>query len=166
MKQNIIPSITTINRTTTTAYIVTALILCSAAIYFIAASQDYSQIFQSASSQNISASKDALADLIGTTNEMIFFLMVGVAHIPVALWIARTRHYSKLPYIVAIIGSAALIVFYIATRAIALPNIGLQTDVGSIDITCKLLQGAIIAGSLTILRMRTTFAKTTAKITR
>ncbi len=97
---------------------------------------------------------------------MVFFVVVGVAHIPVALWIARTRHYSKLPYIVAITGSAALIVFYIATRAIALPNIGLQTDVGSIDITCKLLQGAIIAGSLILLRMSTRFANTSARITR
>ena len=83
------------------SYIVTALILSTAAIYFIAASQDYVQIFQSASSQNVSASKDALADLIGTTNEMIFFVVVGVAHIPVALWIA-TRHNSKISYIVAI----------------------------------------------------------------
>jgi hypothetical protein len=139
MEKTINPSTMTINRKTTTiVYMVTALILSSVAICFIAASQDYVQIFQSASSQNISASKDALADLIGTTNKMIFYIAVGIAYIPVALWTTRTTHHSKLPYIVAIIGSAALIVFYVATRVIALPNIGLQTDVGSIDITCKL----------------------------
>jgi len=138
MEKTINPSTMTINRKTTTiVYMVTALILSSVAICFIA-SQDYVQIFQTASSQNISASKDALADLIGTTNKMIFYIAVGIAYIPVALWTTRTTHHSKLPYIVAIIGSAALIVFYVATRVIALPNIGLQTDVGSIDITCKL----------------------------
>ena len=65
---------------------------------------------------------------------------------------ARTTHHSKVPYVVAIIGSAALIVFYIATRTINLPNIGLQSDVGSTDIACKVLQGAISAGSLIILK--------------
>jgi hypothetical protein len=145
----------TINQRTTTtiAYIVTALMLSTAVIYCIAASQDYVELSQTVSSQNsISSSKDALADLIGTTNEMIFFMIVGIAYIPVGFWMAkRKNHYSKAPYIVAIIGSAALIVFYIATRTINLPTIGLQTDVGSIDIAAKVLQSAIIAGSLFVL---------------
>ena len=154
MEKTINPSTMTINRKTTTiVYMVTALILSSVAIALLLLLKTMFR-FQTASSQNISASKDALADLIGTTNKMIFYIAVGIAYIPVALWTTRTTHHSKLPYIVAIIGSAALIVFYVATRVIALPNIGLQTDVGSIDITCKLLQGAILAGSLTILRMR------------
>ncbi len=86
---------------------------------------------------------------------MIFFIAVGVAYIPVALWMARTTHHSKIPYVVTIIGSSALIVFYIATRTINLPNIGLQPDIGSTDIACKVLQGAIIAGSLIVLRRST-----------
>jgi hypothetical protein len=65
--------------------------------------------------------------------------------------VKRKHHYSKVPYIIAIIGSAALIVFYIATRTIDLPTIGLQTDIGSIDIAAKVLQGAIIVGSLVVL---------------
>jgi hypothetical protein len=155
MKRIITTSSTINQRTTTTiAYIVTALMLSTAIIYFIAASQDYVELSQTvSSSQNsISSSKDALADLIGTTNEMIFFMIVGIAYIPVGFWMAkRKNHYSKAPYIVAIIGSAALIVFYIATRTINLPTIGLQTDVGSIDIAAKVLQSAIIAGSLVVL---------------
>lgn len=150
-----------ITRATTTVYVVTVLMLSTSVIYFIAASQDYSQIFHSVSFQTAS-SKDILADLIGTTNEMIFFIIVGIAYIPVALWTASNRHHSKIPYIVAIIGSAALIVFYVATRTIALPNIGLQTNVGSIDIASKVLQGATIAASLIVLRMTRRFASITA----
>lgn len=52
----------------TIIYIVTALMLSTAAVYFIATSQDYVQIFQSVSSKH-SSTKDMLADLIGTTNE-------------------------------------------------------------------------------------------------
>ena len=158
MKRIMTTRLTTINQTTTIAYIVTALMLSTAVIYFIVASQDYIGLSQSVSasisSQNsISSSKDALADLIGTTNEMIFFIIVGIAYIPVALWmLVKRKHYSKPPYIVAIIGSAALIIFYIATRTVNLPTIGLQTDVGSIDIAAKVLQSAVIAGSLVVIR--------------
>ncbi|HXP49287.1 MAG TPA: hypothetical protein VN922_04995 [Bacteroidia bacterium] len=158
MKRNIILSTITANRTATIAYIVTALMLSTAVIYFIAAFQDYIELSQSVSSQNNSISKDALADIMGTTNEMIFFMIVGIAYIPVGFWIVKRKHHSKVPYIVAIIGSAALIAFYIATRTINLPTIGLQTDVGSIDIAAKVLQSAIIAGSLTMLRITKRFA--------
>ena len=48
---------------------------------------------------------------------------------------------------------AALIVFYIATRMVSLPIIGLQTDIGTIDTVSKVLQGAIIVGSLFVLRL-------------
>jgi hypothetical protein len=105
-------------------------------------------------------------NIIGTTNEMIFFMIVGIAYIPVGFWIVMRKHHSKIPYIVAIIGSAALIGFYIATRTISHPTIGLQTDVGSIDIAAKVLQGAIIAGSLFILRTTKRFATTTTQLTR
>jgi hypothetical protein len=161
MKRIMTTRLTTINQTTTIAYIVTALMLSTAFTYFIAASQDYIKLSQSVSasisSQNnsisSSSSKDALADLIGTTNEMMFFMIVGIAYIPVAFWIlVKRKNYFKSPYIVAIIGSAALIIFYIATRTVNVPTIGLQTDVGSIDIAAKVLQSAIITGSLVVIR--------------
>jgi hypothetical protein len=58
-------------------------------------------------------------------------MIIGVAYISVGFWIVRRKDHSKVPYIVAIIGSAALIVFYIATRTVSIHTIGLQTDVGS-----------------------------------
>jgi hypothetical protein len=156
MKRNTILSTITVNRTATIAYIITALMLSTAVIYFIVASQDYTELSNSVSFQN-SISKDALADLIGTTNEMIFFMIVGIAYILVGFWMIKRKYHSKIPYIVAIAGSAALIVFYIATRTVSLPTIGLQTDVGSIDIAAKALQSAIIAGSLIMLRITKRF---------
>ncbi len=152
MKRNTILSTIMVNRTATIVYILTALLLSTAVIYFIVAFQDYTELSQSVSSQN-SINKDALADLIGTTNEMIFFTIVGIAYLLVGFWMIKRKYHSKIPYIVAITGSAALIVFYVATRTVSLPTIGLQTDVGSIDIAAKVLQSAIIAGSLIMLRI-------------
>ena len=146
---------------TTIVYVVGALMLATAVMYLITASQDYIQLSQSVSSSassQINSTKDALADIMGTTNEMIFFMIVGIAYIPVGFWIVKRKHHSKVPYIVAIIGSAALIVFYIATRTVSIPTIGLQTDIGSIDIAVKVLQSAIIVGSLFVLGLPKTFA--------
>jgi hypothetical protein len=63
----------------------------------------------------------------------------------VAIWMLKVKHNNKIPYIIAIIGSAALIIFYILTRTINLPSIGLQADIGTIDITAKIIQGGIIS---------------------
>ena len=133
------------------AYIVIALMLSTAVIYFLVASQAYSELSQAASQSSGSISKDALADIIGTTNEMIFFIIIGIAYILVGFWMIKRKYHSKVPYIVAIIGSGALIVFYIATRIVSIPTIGLQTDIGTIDTVSKILQSSIIAGSLFVL---------------
>lgn len=146
MKGNMI--IVTKTNLSTIVYIVTALMLSTAVIYFIVASQSYSELAQLISQSTI---HKALSDITKTTNEMIFFMIVGIAYILVGFWIIKRKYRSKEPYIVAIAGSAALIVFYIATRTISLPTIGLETDIGTIDTVSKVLQGAIIAGSLFIL---------------
>ncbi len=91
-------------------YLVGALMLSTAVMYLITASQDYIQLAQSVSSSassQINSIKDVLADVMGTTNEMIFFMIIGVAYISVGFWIVRRKHHSKVPYIVAIIGSGS-----------------------------------------------------------
>ncbi len=137
-------------RITITSITIGALMLSTAVLYLIAASQDYIGLAESLSSSASSQinSRDRLDDIMGTTNEMIFFMIVGVAYIPVGFWIVKRKYQSKVPYILAITGSATLIVFYIATRIVSIPTVGLQTDVGSIDIAVKVLQSAIIVGSL------------------
>jgi len=90
---------------------------------------------------------------MGITNELIFFTIVGIAYILAGFWMLKRKYHSKISYIVAIAGSAALIVFYIVTRTVSLPTIGLQTDISTIDTVSKILQGSIIMGSLFVLKL-------------
>jgi hypothetical protein len=48
--------------------------------------------------------------------------------------------------------SVALIGLYIVSRTVTLPVVGIQGDVGLIDILAKVSQGAIIVVSLLLLR--------------
>ncbi len=139
----------------TIVYIVVALMLSTAVIYFVVASESYSEISKLTSQSTIN--KDALSEIMGITNELIFFTIVGIAYIIVGFWIIKRKYHSKVPYIVAIAGSAALIVFYIATRTVSVATIGLQTDIGTIDTVSKILQGSIIAGSLFVLGLSKRF---------
>ena len=135
----------------TVVYIVTTLMLSTAVIYFVVTSQSYSELSQLASQSSIN--KDALSEIMGITNELIFFTIVGIAYTLVGFWMIKRKYHSKIPYIVAIAGSAALIIFYIATRTVTLPTIGLQTDIGTIDTVSKIVQGSIIVGSLFLLKL-------------
>jgi hypothetical protein len=131
-------------------YVITALMVVTSLLYFYVAYEDYQELLQSSSASSSNAdSKDAAAassdDIQATRNEMTFFLIVAICYIPIAIWMLKVKHSSRIPYIIAIVGSAALIVFYILTRVIDLPSIGLQTDVGTTDIATKMLQGAIVA---------------------
>jgi uncharacterized membrane-anchored protein len=121
-------------------YVITALMFSVSIIYFVVAYQDYQQISQA----NPSNSKD-VSDIAATKNEMSFFIIVGIAYIPVALWMLKVKHNNKIPYAIAIIGSVALILFYVLTRTINIPSIGLQSDIGMIDLTAKVIQGVIVS---------------------
>ena len=81
----------------------------------------------------------------GAFIETAFFAAVGAAYIPVGLWATITRHTSKVPYVLAIGGS--LIGLYVLSRTADIPFVGLQDDVGFLDILSKILQGGIIAVS-------------------
>jgi len=83
--------------------------------------------------------------------ETAFFAAVGAAYIPIGIWATITRHTSKIPYILAIGGSVALICLYILSRTVDIPLVGQQDDVGFIDILSKVLQGGIIAVSAYII---------------
>ena len=83
---------------------------------------------------------------------MIFFLVVAIAYILVAIWMLKAKYGNKIPYTMGLIGSGALIIFYILTRTINIPSIGLQTDIGTMDIVTKVLQGVIIFLSAYIMK--------------
>ena len=144
------------NKSAILVYVVSALMISTAAVYFIVASQDYSELSQSASSSRSTTteSKDQ-GDIIATVNEMVFFIVVGVAYIAAGIWMLENKYYSKIPYIIAVIGSIALIAFYISTRTMNIPSIGVQDDVGTTDILSKVMQAAIAGVSIYIVRTST-----------
>jgi hypothetical protein len=155
------------NKSTTLVYVVAALIISTAAIYFIA-SQDYSELSQSAATSSNSStnseSKDQ-GDTIATVNEMTFFIVDGIAYIAAGIWMLENKYYSKVPYVIAAIGSVALIAFYISTRTINIPSIGIQDDVGTIDILCKVMQAAIAGISIYIIKSSTIIWRSTTTTT-
>lgn len=85
--------------------------------------------------------------------QMAFFIIAGLAHIPVAIWILKNkgRSNNKVPYIIAIAGSAGLIILYVLSRTLNLPVIGFEEHVGSVDILSKIFQVGIIIGSTILL---------------
>jgi hypothetical protein len=85
--------------------------------------------------------------------QMAFFIIAGLAHIPVAIWILKNKRRSnnKVPYIIAIAGSAGLIILYVLSRTLNLPLIGFDEHVGSVDILFKIFQVGIIIGSTILL---------------
>ena len=87
----------------------------------------------------------------GTLVETALFATVGGAYIPVGLWAINSRNSSRTPYFLAMIGSGSLIILYVLSRTVDLPIVGIQDDVGFIDILSKVLQSAIIAASAYII---------------
>ena len=79
------------------------LMLSTTIIYFVVASQSYSEISKLTSQSTID--KDALSEIMGITNELIFFTIVGIAYIIVGFWMIKRKYHSKIPYIVVIAGS-------------------------------------------------------------
>ena len=104
MKGSALPATTT--SLSAIVYIVTALMLSTAVIYFVVASQSYSELSKLASQSSID--KDALTEIMGITNELIFFTIVGIAYILVGFWMLKRKYHSKIPYIVAIAGSGSI----------------------------------------------------------
>ncbi|MDE1729126.1 MAG: hypothetical protein KGH81_08130, partial [Thaumarchaeota archaeon] len=62
---------------------------------------------------------------LGGKIQTIFFLIVATVYIPVGMWILKNLN-SEKPYFIAFIGSLSLIVFYIISRTINLPIVGIQ----------------------------------------
>jgi hypothetical protein len=55
----------------------------------------------------------------------IFFIIVGIASIIVAVWMLKNKRNSKVPYIIAAVGSLGIIILYIITRTVNIPYLGL-----------------------------------------
>ena len=124
--------------------VMTALMALTGLIYCIAALEESAQ-----------AGKEVAATL-----ETIFFTTTAVAYFGIAAWmfIIKNRFNGGLPYTISIVGSAVLIAIYVSSRIINFPIVGLQEDVGFIDMLSKVLQVSIILlGSYLLLCIRRKF---------
>jgi hypothetical protein len=121
------------------------LMISSGAVYLYVATGEITE------ANDVYKEQDVGESIEGALIESIFFATVGGAYIPVGLWALSSRHSSKTPYWLAIIGSGALITLYILSRTVDMPLVGQQNDVGIIDVGSKILQGGIIAASIYII---------------
>jgi hypothetical protein len=115
--------------------IATILVLANSGIYFVTA---YSQMKES--------------NDIGSQIQTMLFTTAAITYLPLGIWMVKNKLHSRAPYVIASLISIALIGLYIASRTITLPVVGIQDDVGLIDILSKVTQGAIIVVSLLLLR--------------
>jgi hypothetical protein len=157
----------------TTAYILAALMLSTAVIYFVAAAGESTEAGEGQDrgrapasgedSDNDEAAVNSAAEQeepeqssreeeeeteeeggLATQVETSFFTIVGLGYAGVGIWVLKDKGKTNTPYIIAIGGSIAMIGLYVASRTIDLPVVGLQDDVGTIDILSKVLQVGII----------------------
>jgi hypothetical protein len=115
--------------------------LSTAIIYFMVASQEYSDLleFLDVGIQGETQEKQV---------EMTLFIGAGIVYLGLLAWIFKTKLRSKVPYIVVALVSAILIVTYAASRTIGVPMVGVEYYVGKLDMVSKVLQVIIIGMSI------------------
>lgn len=115
--------------------IATILVLSNSGIYFMTA---YSQMKES--------------DDVASQMQTMLFTTAAITYLPLGIWMVKNKLHSRAPYVIACLISVALIGLYVASRTISLPVVGIQGDIGLVDILSKVTQGAIIVVSLMLLR--------------
>ena len=134
-------------------YILLALIVSTAVIYFIVASQEYSDLleFLEVGIQGETQEKQV---------EMTLFIGSGIVYLGLFVWILKTKLRSKIPYIVVAAVSVILIVTYAASRTIGVPLVGVEYYIGKLDIANKVLEVIMIGISVyLIFAIRKTMTK-------
>jgi hypothetical protein len=122
-------------------YVLLALMLSTAIVYFMVASQEYSDLleFLDIGIQGETQEKQV---------EMTLFIGAGIVYLGLLAWIFKTKLRSRVPYIVVALVSVVLIVTYAASRTIGVPLVGVEYYIGKLDIVNKVLQVIIIGTSV------------------
>ena len=122
-------------------YILLALIVSTAVIYFVVASQEYSDLvdFLQVGIQGETQEKQV---------EMTLFIGAGIVYLGLFVWILKTKISSKIPYIVVAAVSVILIATYAASRTIGVPIVGVEYYIGKLDMVSKALQVIMIGMSV------------------
>ena len=115
--------------------IITILALSNSGIYFATA---YSQMKESVDASSMI--------------QTLVFATVAVSYLPLGIWMVKNRLHSRAPYVLTSLISLALIGLYIVSRTVSLPIVGIQQDVGMIDIITKITQGSIIIMSVILMQ--------------
>lgn len=115
--------------------IATVLVLANSGIYFVTA---YSQMQESSDT--------------GSQIQTMLFTTAAISYLPIGVWMIKNKLHTRAPYVIASLISVALIGLYVISRTVSLPLVGIQEDVGTIDILCKVSQGGIVVVSLLLLR--------------
>jgi hypothetical protein len=122
-------------------YILLALIVSTAVIYFVVASQEYSDLvdFLQVGIQGETQEKQV---------EMALFIGAGIVYLGLFVWILKTKIRSKIPYTVVAAVSVILIGTYAASRTIGVPIVGVEYYIGKLDMVSKVLQVIMIGISV------------------
>lgn len=72
--------------------------------------------------------------------EITFFVISGIIYFGLCGWVLKSGNRKRLPYVISIIISAALIVIYISSRTVGVPIVGTELYIGKLDIISKILQ--------------------------
>jgi hypothetical protein len=122
-------------------YILLVLIVSTAVIYFVVASQEYSDLveFLEVGIQGETQEKQV---------EMALFIGAGIVYLGLFVWILKTKLRSKIPYIAVAAISAILIATYVASRTIGVPIVGVEYYIGKLDIANKVLEVIMIGISV------------------
>ena len=122
-------------------YILLVLIVSTAVIYFVVASQEYSDLieFLEVGIQGETQEKQV---------EMALFIGAGIVYLGLFVWILKTKLRSKIPYIVVAAISAILIATYAASRTIGVPLVGVEYYISKLDIANKVLEVIMIGISV------------------
>lgn len=88
----------------------------------------------------------------GSQIQTMFFATAGIVYIPLGIWMLRNRLHSRGPYVISILVSILLVVLYVVSRTIDLPVVGIQKDIGMVDIITKIIQVGIIAISVRLVQ--------------
>jgi hypothetical protein len=115
--------------------------LTTAIVYFIVASQEYSDLLEF---QEVGIDGETQEKQV----EITLFIGSGVTYIGLFAWILGAKLRSKTPYVVVGGVSVILIATYIASRTVGVPIVGVEYYVGKLDMISKALQIIIIGLSI------------------
>ena len=115
--------------------IMVILVLGNSGIYFVTA---YSQMQESSN--------------LPSQIQTMLFATAAIVYLPLGIWMIKNNLHSRAPYVIASLVSIALIGLYVLSRTVSLPIVGIQEDVGIVDILAKITQGSIVVISLLLLQ--------------